>query len=123
MNKLLAIQLQEIRESLKRHNNVRKLVCLDLGISQKTLYTKIKKYNLAPIHSRNRVFDMERMVSLFKEGYSFSELGKVFECNPDLARSRLLDVYTIKDYDNQLQVNKCIKSARKRKGTISTLTS
>ncbi len=40
------MQKQMILESLKRHNNNRKLVSTELGISERTLYRKLKDYGI-----------------------------------------------------------------------------
>lgn len=39
-------ELELIKKSLERHNGKRKLAAQDLGISERTLYRKIKQYNL-----------------------------------------------------------------------------
>ena len=39
-------EIQLIRESLRKHNGKRKEVAKELGISERTLYRKIKQYDL-----------------------------------------------------------------------------
>jgi len=39
-------EIELIQKALKRHNGKRKLAAQDLGISERTLYRKIKEYNI-----------------------------------------------------------------------------
>ena len=39
-------EIEMIRKSLDKHNGKRKLAALELGISERTLYRKIKEYNI-----------------------------------------------------------------------------
>ncbi|TYA97515.1 helix-turn-helix domain-containing protein, partial [Seonamhaeicola marinus] len=39
-------ELELIKKSLERHNGKRKLAAAELGISERTLYRKIKQYDL-----------------------------------------------------------------------------
>jgi transcriptional regulator with PAS, ATPase and Fis domain len=39
-------EIELIRKSLKKHNGKRKKAALELGISERTLYRKIKQYDL-----------------------------------------------------------------------------
>jgi transcriptional regulator with PAS, ATPase and Fis domain len=39
-------EIELIQKALKRHNSKRKLAAQDLGISERTLYRKIKEYNI-----------------------------------------------------------------------------
>ncbi len=40
------VEKEMIAKALERHNGKRKLAANDLGISERTLYRKIKEYNL-----------------------------------------------------------------------------
>jgi transcriptional regulator with PAS, ATPase and Fis domain len=40
------IEFEMIKKSLERHQNKRKMAAKELGISERTLYRKIKQYNL-----------------------------------------------------------------------------
>lgn len=44
---LVETEKELIRKALKKHNNKRKYAARELGISERTLYRKIKEYNLA----------------------------------------------------------------------------
>jgi transcriptional regulator with PAS, ATPase and Fis domain len=39
-------EIELIRKALKKHNNKRKHAAKELGISERTLYRKIKEYNI-----------------------------------------------------------------------------